>query len=581
VSEYQKKLPTVALIGLPNSGKSTLINRITGEKRAITDKIAHTTRDLLYGTDVWNGLEMRFVDTGGLVPNPEDKIQKMIQIKSWQAIVEADLLVWVIDRKQNPNTISEDIIQRIWKTGKPFFITINKVDDPNQERSEAEFASLGSDFFINISATTSFGLGDLMDKIVLKLRELGFKDIYQNPSPEDGTTIKKGKRTKIVAKNSDGTYSVLYEENLEKAQIKLQRDQEITAVHLAPETKIKDWTAKPIKLVFLGKPNVGKSSLFNSLVGKEIQIVTEIPGTTLSVNDYLLEKISKKPIDASVQNSNQDLIEESIENSNQETIQEPNPKITQNKAQQYILLDTAGIRKAGQRTLGVETFATYRTIQAVNESDVVLLVFDSSLPLTHQDQVVAGIVDNSKKGLVVLFNKSDLLDTEKRAKFLNSFNSKFKFLKIDRVLWVSAATHENLNLIWKAVDEVISSRSKTIDPVDLRRVFNYLMKKNPPKKMTDRKKPVVYDLVFTKQSPPTFELWVRYADTIHWSYLRFLANFLGTQFEFVGGAPTVKIVEKKRMTLDRDLPAKKTKIAGHRKSTEIKYRKKSESKRSF
>ncbi|GAB4144184.1 MAG: hypothetical protein OHK0017_02450 [Patescibacteria group bacterium] len=733
------RLPLVALIGLPNSGKSTLINRITGEKKAITDKIAHTTRDLLYGEDDWNGLTMRFVDTGGLVPRPEDKIQKLIQVKSWQAIAEADLLIWVVDRKQNPDTISDEIIQRVWKSGKPFFIAVNKVDYPNQERSVAEFAHLGADQFINISATTGYGLGDMMDLIVDKLHELGYEnqpiaDVEFNKEEQP----KKGKRVKTVVQNEDGTYSVYYQDSM-SSPYNLEDGQEIVSSHESPETIVRDWSKKPIKLVFLGRPNVGKSSLFNAMVGKEIQIVTEIPGTTLSVNDYLLERVKEKP-QTRVEDESEDQVstlknlvfdfynvvfdhgekefanylrqtyklnEAKIEtflylfdqfllkeisrqdfwplffqhtgiegttweelwaiwrgmvktipeteaiirkykdlghkiyyitNINSDAwadrqkdeifnlfdggiascevdLRKPDPliytslleKYDLNPAecifvddkfenveaalsqgmqgivytmgetnleqelekliapqsqddekeylQRYILLDTAGIRKAGQRTLGVETFATYRTVAAVNEADVVLMVFDASQPLTHQDQVVAGIATESKKGLVVLLNKSDIVDEVQREKFVRSFQSKFQFLKIDRVIWVSAEKRKKLGEIWDAVDEVIASRSKNIDPAELRKVFNYLMRQKPPQKMTDRKKPVIYDLVFTKQAPPTFELWVRFADTIHWSYTRFLANFLGKQFNFVGGNPIVKIVEKKRMNLVKDKQA--------------------------
>jgi len=871
MSSNLDSLPLVALIGLPNSGKSTLINKIIGGNKAITDKIAHTTRDLLYGEDVWNGLNVRYVDTGGLVPNPEDKIQKFIQIKSWQAIAEADLLLWVIDRKQDPETISDVIIQKIWKTGKPVFVLINKVDDPNLEKGIAEYARLGSDFFLNISASNGYGLGDLMDQITNKLQEMGFEknttDI-SNFVPYDDEKPLKGKRAKVVTRNPDGTYSVSYEDNTEKQAGDVDWDSatQVVAVHEFPNLRVKDWTSGPIKMALLGKPNVGKSSLFNSLVGRDIQIVTEIPGTTLSVNDTLYERklpktkyrvkniildfwgvlffedalgLSKKlvidhpelapkqkelynlikeliklaraevsnltdwtnryktltglepfssdiwgdyytvnPKIAKYLKENQGLykfyfltnineyrfkkclenevckyfeggipsyetdlrkpdpeifkalinefelkpeetifIDDKIENIETaidlglQTIQYKNdasfdrfvkiepfrevenfvldfdkviydfenkvvlkntldfiaeqkalgkrfyylanileeqnedfeqklkpqlltdfdggltdleygnskpdhdiylelvdkydldPAVTiyidsdqenidtardvgmngvlfdskttnlnkeylkissflgnsaedleNRQSQSYLLLDTAGIRKAGQRTLGVETFATYRTIKAVNEADIILLMFDASTELTHQDQVVAGIAAESKKGIVVILNKMDLLNDIQKDKYIKDFDRKFKFLKVDRVVWISAFKKHNLEQIWEAVDEVIESRSKFVDPNEVRKLFNYLMRKKPPQKMTDKKKPVVYDLVFTRQAPPTFELWVRYAETVHWSYSRFLANILASQFGFTGGRVHVKIVEKKRMKLAATSP---------------------------
>jgi small GTP-binding protein len=863
-----KKIPLVALIGLPNSGKSTLINKIIGGNRAITDKIAHTTRDLLYGEDIWNDMKVRYVDTGGLVPKPEDKIQKMIQIKSWQAVAEADLLLWVIDRKQDPETISDSIIQRVWKTGKPVFVLINKIDDPNLEKSIAEYAKLAPDFFINVSASNGYGLGDLMDAVVNKLLEMGFDKNTTNLDgfePFDEEVQKKGKRAKIVSRNPDGTYSITYEDQTEKqvGDIDWDNGSQVTGVHEFPSLRIKDWRSKPIKIAMLGRPNVGKSSLFNSIVGRDVQIVTEIPGTTLSVNDTLFErtlpkeKIEVKNIvfdfwgvlffedtagytkylieqnpdlepkqkqikillqelvllsrtenpgyaeweanfkhltglnhrgpdvwgdfytvnpklvkfikdnqgkynfyfitnineyefkkcitqdfltlfsggipsfevnlskpdpaifklllkkfdlkagqtvffddkianirtaqelgfetihyhhshDHAFLNKIQPLVEiknlifdfggviydwskkavikktidfiksqkkqgkkiyflsNILEESKEEFItklqvkhldnfdggiydlevgvSKPDPEIyfelidkydlnpaesifiddkTENLdtafelgmktilfdkektdlneeyeqivnpirifndpnnpiTQSYLLLDTAGIRKAGQRTLGVETFATYRTVKAVNEADIVLVMFDASQPLTHQDQVVAGIASESRKGIVIILNKMDLLSDEAREKFIGDFHRKFKFLKVDRVVWVSAKQIRNLDMIWEAVDEVVESRSKFIDPNEIRTLFNYLMRKKPPQKMTDKKKPVIYDLVYTKQAPPTFELWVRFAETIHWSYTRFLANILAAQFGFTGGQVSVKIVERKSMKLSID-----------------------------
>src|SRR6056297_2729032 len=168
-----QKIPLIALIGTPNSGKSTLLNHLTGLK-AVTAMEAHTTRDLNYGEDFWEGMFMRFVDTGGLVPDPKDQIQKEVQVKSWSAISQADLLIWVIDRKTDPDTLSQEIVQRVWQTGKPFVVAINKVDDPKLEASLADYAFLGTDSFVNISCNTGYGFNRLMDLVLKELLELGF-----------------------------------------------------------------------------------------------------------------------------------------------------------------------------------------------------------------------------------------------------------------------------------------------------------------------------------------------------------------------------------------------------------------------
>jgi len=267
------------------------------------------------------------------------------------------------------------------------------------------------------------------------------------------------------------------------------------------------------KVLLLGKPNVGKSSLFNWLINKDLQIVTEIPGTTIGLYDYLLEKPD---------------------------------------GDKLILMDSTGIRKAGQRALGAETFATYKTIQAAHEADVLCLVVDGSQPLTHQDQVVAGICKEAQKGLVIIANKADLVDAAGRAKFQKEFQLKFGFLKIDKFLWVSTKviTHQphpdSPNQIWSAVQTALENRSKLIDRKDLRTLFNYLMKRKPPQKLRLKKKAVIYDLVYTNTNPPTFELLVKDPETIHWSYLRFLENILKKQFGFEATTIVVKLTPVSR-----------------------------------
>jgi small GTP-binding protein len=205
------KIPMVALIGLPNSGKSSLTNRFSENRVAITANEAHTTRDLNYGECEWGGKYFRIVDTGGLVPDPEGKIQKAVQIKSWGAIAEADMLVWVIDCKQKIETISDSIISRVWKTGKPFIIVINKVDDPNLDRSQADYAKLGGLGFINVSCNIGYNLGELADMIVKVLEDKGYStNLGQKPelANTDKYKHKEDRRLKSVERKLDGTYII-------------------------------------------------------------------------------------------------------------------------------------------------------------------------------------------------------------------------------------------------------------------------------------------------------------------------------------------------------------------------------------
>lgn len=647
----QPKIPTVALFGLPNSGKSTLLNRLTESKKAIVAREAHTTRDINYGEVEWDGYYFKLVDTGGLVPDPKDKIQKQIQIKSWVALEQADILVWVIDRKQNPETIHESIIQRVWKTGKPVTICINKVDDPNMDASVGDYAHLGGFDFVNISATTSYGTDKLLDGIIKKMGELGFEPVSHQELPSDQILDSKykKKKSKKLTRDKEGNFVVL-RENTEDGpglfyssqesqivnpidniitdiggvvtadniineeyveQLKSLKESGASLYYLTTFTQVqldpiieklpdlfdgglcKDdtkWTKpdpyvyrelaekynfepsksifiddsqtnvvaarevgffgihylygktnisaiyeeiisgqlnkipNPPKVLFIGKPNVGKSSLFNSMIGEEIQIVTDVAGTTISVNDTLLNR-------------------EVFHNFRSE---DGFVNISTPVSKDYVLLDSTGVRKPGQRTMGAESFATFRTIQAAHESDVICLIMDATTPLTHQDQVVAGICQEAGKGIVLVINKMDIVDAEQKQAFLKSFHHKFAFLKIDNTVFVSAKENIGMRELWQSIDLALEDRKKTISREQVRKLFNYLMKKKRPNKLRNKKRPVIYDLLYKQSSPPTFELLVKDKEAIHWSWVRFLENQVRRQFRFTASGVKIKLVEVDR-----------------------------------
>lgn len=208
----------------------------------------------------------------------------------------------------------------------------------------------------------------------------------------------------------------------------------------------------------------------------------------------------------------------------------------------YTLLDSTGIRRPGQRTFGAETFATERTIQAAYDADVICMVVDGSEPLSHQDQVVAGILREAKKGCVVIVNKADLVDKEEQVKFIREFEGKFAFLKVKKFLWVSAKSGYNKKEIWNTIDAALEERKMEIPREEIRKLFNYLMKQKPPKKLRMQKRPVIYDLIYTNERNPTFELLCKNKMTIHWSYLRFLENVIRRNFGFENTEIKVKAV---------------------------------------
>jgi small GTP-binding protein len=274
------------------------------------------------------------------------------------------------------------------------------------------------------------------------------------------------------------------------------------------------------KIILLGKPNVGKSSLFNALTEKDLQIVTETAGTTLSVNDTLLVR--------------------NIPTTNKVT------GVKSKREKEYVLLDSTGIRKPGQRTFGAESFATFRTIEAAYEADVICFMVDGSQDLSHQDQVVAGIAKESKNGLVVIINKADLLDEEQKQNYLHHFHHRFRFLKVNEFVWISAKESTNLEAIWKAIDTSLYNRTRLISRAEVRKLFNYLMKQKPPKKLLTKKRPVIYDLLYTSAEPPTFELLIKDKKSIHWSYVRFLENIIRDQFGFKGTGIKLNIEQVNR-----------------------------------
>jgi GTPase len=508
MNQDKNREPTIALIGLPNAGKSALMNRIIGDKKAIVADEAHTTRDVNIGQDIWEGYKLNLIDTGGLVPKAQDKIQKLVQIKSWSAIAQADILVWLIDRKTNPEIFSIDMLQKIWKLNKPLIIAISKVDNPRNENDISEYARLGGSGFVNVSANSGYGMNELMDLVVEEVVKLGFEkpefEIEQHKERPRGKrsvmkeVLKKGDY--YITRNIDKEGNSLYKLNANEEMSDDDIEGEIDEAGMAEEMK-QDF--KP-KVLLLGKPNVGKSSLLNSLFNEEKQIVSEIAGTTMSVNDY----------DYEAANGNT-----------------------------YTFIDSTGIRKKGSRTFGAETFATYRTIETAYSCDAILFIMDASEAISHQDMVIGGICKEAHKGLVILANKADLLDADQKKAWQMELFKKFEFLKSEDVIFISATKKTNLNLIFERLDDVLNRRSITITANDLRKLFNYLMKQRKPPKLPTKRRAICYDLIQTKSNPPTFEFLVKDKQTIHWSYSRFLENIIRKQFKLNNTGVKVKLTE--------------------------------------
>ncbi len=531
-TKFTEKIPKVTFVGLPNSGKSSLLNRLLGKRKSLVDKVENTTRDIVEGEEIWDNMLIKFVDTAGIVPDSKEKLISLSQIKSWQAISSCDLILWLIDRKKDPQIIPFKLLSQIRKTGKPFIIVVTKVDDPNLERDFTEFASFGAKGVINISSNTGYGLNDLLDAITLELELIGFKKNNFVQTSNEDLKIKKNKTKKVeninnhqyyIIRNEQGLYeSVLENEDINENEKILDLENNIS---LQKEEK------RPIKVLFLGKPNVGKSSLFNVMAGEDFQIVSEIAGTTIGINDLLITRNKKlEKID-----------EENIDE------KEKNQQMATEIQKEYILLDSTGIRKPSQRTTELEKTATFQTINYAHNTDVICLVLDASLPIAKQDQLVAGIAKESGKTLLIIANKSDLLDTEAKNRFIREFEFKLKFLKIKEFIWVSSLYPKGkgfispLSIIWDKIDQSFAQSTIEISRTNLRKIFNFLIKQKPPKKLRNKRKAIMYDLLYIKTNPPTFELLVKDKDTIHWSYVRFLENLLRKNFIFNNSQVVVKL----------------------------------------
>ena len=209
----------------------------------------------------------------------------------------------------------------------------------------------------------------------------------------------------------------------------------------------------------------------------------------------------------------------------------------------YLLLDTAGIRRQSQRELGAESFAVFRTVEAANDADVICIVVDGSQPLTNQDQIVASIAKDARRGIVILANKADIVDEDARVTFERSFYRKFDFLKIHKFIWISAKNEQNLDQVWQEIDAALAVTTQVIEQEQVRKLFNYLMKHKQPQKIRTQKRAVLYDLLYKGSNPHTFELLIKDRKALEATYTKFLENTIRRQFKLTGVGIKIKVTE--------------------------------------
>jgi GTP-binding protein len=434
------------LVGRPNVGKSALFNRIIGERRAIVEDIAGTTRDRLYAEAEWAGVSFVLVDTGGLeeldrgwnqgtgsaqpLSVDSSDFVSAIRGQAQVAIEEADVIIFLVDVRDGITSADRDVADLLRKTEKPVVLAVSKADNLRQEADAVEFWALGLDQPYPISSVHGRGVGDLLDAVVERLP----------PQPEKS---------------------------------------ENEAVHIA----------------IVGRPNVGKSSLLNALLGQERSIVSEIPGTTRDAIDTEMEW-EGKPI---------------------------------------VLIDTAGIRKRGRIEHGVEQYSVLRALHAIERADVVLLLIEGPEGVTAQDTHVAGYVLAESKSVVVIINKWDLVekDTYTMEIYKGQVLQALNFMDYVPVLFISALTRRRVDHVLPAALRVYQERLQRISTGALNRLLREAIERHPPAAKAGRPMRLYY-ATQAGTEPPTFILFVNDPDMVHFSYVRYLENVIRERYPFEG-----------------------------------------------
>ena len=507
-------LPIVAVVGRPNVGKSTLFNRIVGRRAAIVEDRARTTRDRVYGEAEWNGRRFIAVDTGGLEAKPGDSIEQKVQEQARLAIGEADVIVLVVDSITGLTPADEEAAAILRTAKAPVLVAANKADNDRRELEAAEFYSLGWEQTHAISAAHGRGVADLLDAVVWALPPESEAEIErkrrEKEAEEWAREIAGGRIARVRKGEAEG---IVVEGEAEEGE----------PAELAGEEQ-----DAPVSIALVGRPNVGKSSLLNSLLGEERAIVSEIPGTT------------RDAIDTHLQWGRTDIV----------------------------LIDTAGIRKPGKVAAGpaAERYSTLRSIKAVDRADVAVLLVDASDGLTAQDAHIAGFIAEEGRGLVIALNKWDLL-VEKTGKSFDEYVAQMRaqvpFLDFAPVVSISAKTGQRVSKVLEFAVDVWGERRKRIATPELNRVIQAAMTRQPPP-AGKLGPPKIFYATQVAVAPPTFVFFARHASQVHFSYERFLENQLRAEFGF-DGTP-LRLIFRERASGRSETPRRRAADTGRRAS---------------
>lgn len=425
--------PLVAVVGRPNVGKSTLFNAIVNKRISIVEDIPGVTRDRIYFDAEWLNKEFTMIDTGGIefVTAGSHVIPKMMRLQAQLAIEEADVILFVVDGKTGIVPADEEVANILRSSGKPVILVVNKIDSQAQEANIYEFYNLGIGDPIGISAKNLMNLGDLLDDVVKNF-------------PDAGTT-----------------------------------ESEEDTIHVA----------------LIGRPNVGKSSLTNALLGQERVIVSDVAGTT------------RDSIDTHWTHGDQ----------------------------KFVLIDTAGMRRKAKIDAPVERYSIVRSLRSVDRADVVVLVLDATDGVTEQDKKIAGYTHEAGKGMIIVVNKWDLIEKDDKTtnKFTEDIYDEMGFLQYAPILFASALTKQRIHRLADMIKFVSEQQHMRISTSVLNQVLSDAQSVNPVPSRNGRV-PKIYYMTQASVKPPTFILFVNEPELIHFSYMRFLENRLRESFGFEG-----------------------------------------------
>lgn len=494
-----RRLPSLVIVGRPNVGKSTLFNRLTGSRRSIVTNEPGITRDRIYGKAEWRGKTLEVVDTGGIVPDEKALIPQEILRQAQVAIKDAALLVLVVDSQAGLTPLDEELARLLRSTGKPFVLAVNKVDSPSQEAHAAPFHSLGVPVF-PVTAEHGTGVDDLLDYALTQFLPA---------------------RAERVATTESGP---VREARHAAPDLAFQPDSENTEFPAE---------AAPIEVAIIGRPNVGKSTLLNRLVGEERSIVSPTPGTTMD------------NVDTEITRGGRD----------------------------YRFVDTAGIRRKGKTTLVAEKLSVVMARRGLERSDVALLVIDGEQGVTQGDRTIAGYAEQSGRSVVLAVNKFDLaLVAAREAGFADAngkskqpagenrnpasvdpgklmfdyekmIRAKLKFLSYAPIVFLSAKTGERAEKLFPLINQCADARRRRIPTPALN---DWLRREvDLQRGSTPKSRPVrIYYVTQAKTAPPTFLLFTNQRTPLHFSYERFLENQLRAKFDFTG--TPVRFVQRLR-----------------------------------